>query len=96
MHFFILLLVSVCFQLRVVRAFRSTLEDLEERRSVHSLRSSRSHTGAMGNALHPLLMAKSPTTLLPPHYTDISFIDEDPNPTSRNTDLTKPTQETRI
>lgn len=29
-------------QLRVVRAFRSTLEDLEERRSVHSLRSLRS------------------------------------------------------
>lgn len=26
-------------QLRVIRAFRSTLEDLEERRSVHSLRS---------------------------------------------------------
>ncbi|XP_034939375.1 plasma membrane calcium-transporting ATPase 2 isoform X2 [Chelonus insularis] len=38
-------------QLRVIRAFKSTLEDLEERRSVHSLhslhsmRSSRSHTG---------------------------------------------------
>ncbi|XP_062712697.1 plasma membrane calcium-transporting ATPase 1 isoform X5 [Aedes albopictus] len=35
-------------QLRVVRAFRSTLEDLEERRSIHSLhslRSSRSHPG---------------------------------------------------
>lgn len=34
--------VYVCVQLRVVRAFRSTLEDLEERRSVHSLRSLRS------------------------------------------------------
>lgn len=29
-------------QLRVIRAFKSTLEDLEERRSIHSLRSSRS------------------------------------------------------
>ncbi|XP_076469656.1 uncharacterized protein LOC143299985 [Babylonia areolata] len=44
----------VCYvycQLRVVRAFKSTLEDLEEKRSVHSfhsfhsLRSSRSHHG---------------------------------------------------
>lgn len=41
----------VCCQLRVVRAFKSTLEDLEEKRSVHSfhsfhsLRSSRSHHG---------------------------------------------------
>ncbi|KAJ6215836.1 hypothetical protein RDWZM_010336, partial [Blomia tropicalis] len=36
-------------QLRVVRAFRSTLEDMEERRSIHSLhnclRTSRSHPG---------------------------------------------------
>uniref|UniRef100_A0A8D9BE47 Uncharacterized protein n=1 Tax=Cacopsylla melanoneura TaxID=428564 RepID=A0A8D9BE47_9HEMI len=32
-------------QLRVIRAFKSTLEDLEERRSVHSLRSSRSNQG---------------------------------------------------
>lgn len=56
---------SLCLQLRVIRAFKSTLEDLEERRSVHSLhslhslRSSRSHTG-----LRPLC--------------DISYIDEDP------------------
>ncbi|XP_070193159.1 uncharacterized protein [Littorina saxatilis] len=41
----------VCYQLRVVRAFKSTLEDLEDKRSVHSfhsfhsLRSSRSHHG---------------------------------------------------
>ena len=42
----------ICFfspkQLRVVRAFKSTLEDLEEKRSVHSfhsLHSSRSHQG---------------------------------------------------
>ncbi|XP_066997284.2 plasma membrane calcium-transporting ATPase 2 isoform X1 [Anabrus simplex] len=52
-------------QLRVIRAFKSTLEDLEERRSVHSLhslhslRSSRSHTG-------------------PRPLSDISYIDEDP------------------
>ncbi|KAK2725056.1 hypothetical protein QYM36_001494 [Artemia franciscana] len=32
-------------QLRVIRAFKSTLEDLEEKRSLHSLRSSRSHSG---------------------------------------------------
>merc|ERR1712223_841426 len=30
-------------QLRVIRAFRSTLEDMEEKRSVHSLRSTRSY-----------------------------------------------------
>lgn len=41
----------MCEQLRVVRAFKSTLEDLEEKRSIHSfhsfhsLRSSRSHHG---------------------------------------------------
>lgn len=32
-------------QLRVVRAFKSTLEDLEERRSIHSLRSLRNMQG---------------------------------------------------
>lgn len=43
--------ISFHWQLRVVRAFKSTLEDLEEKRSVnsfhsfHSLRSSRSHQG---------------------------------------------------
>jgi hypothetical protein len=52
--------------LRVIRAFKSTLEDMEEKRSVHSLhslqslRSSRSHPG-MGRPL-----------------SDISYIDEDP------------------
>uniref|UniRef100_A0A6B0VFM2 Calcium-transporting ATPase n=1 Tax=Ixodes ricinus TaxID=34613 RepID=A0A6B0VFM2_IXORI len=52
-------------QLRVVRAFKSTLEDVEDKRSVHSvhslhsLRSSRSHPGGT----RPL--------------SDISFIDED-------------------
>ncbi|XP_011298574.1 plasma membrane calcium-transporting ATPase 2 isoform X2 [Fopius arisanus] len=51
-------------QLRVIRAFKSTLEDLEERRSVHSLhslysmRSSRSHTG-------------------PRPLSDFTYIDED-------------------
>lgn len=95
------------FQLRVIRAFRSNLEDLEERRSVHSLRNSRSHTGAPGLYYHPFL--KSPSSLLPVNLTDISYIDEDPAPggaaggrnTSRNgvnfnTDLQKPVQETRI
>lgn len=48
-HGFVVCSCAVCFfppQLRVVRAFKSTLEDMEERRSVHSLhslRSSRSH-----------------------------------------------------
>lgn len=39
-------------QLRVVRAFRSTLEDLEERRSIHSLHSTRS---ARSHQLNPNL-----------------------------------------
>lgn len=44
-------LIFFCWQLRVVRAFKSTLEDLEEKRSIHSfhslhsIRSSRSHPG---------------------------------------------------
>ena len=55
-------------QLRVVRAFKSTLEDMEERRSVHSLhslRTSRSHPG-------------------PRPLSDISFIDEEVNAPSLN------------
>ncbi|XP_066588995.1 plasma membrane calcium-transporting ATPase 2 isoform X2 [Prorops nasuta] len=58
-------------QLRVIRAFKSTLEDLEERRSVHSLhslhsmRSSRSHTG-------------------PRPLSDFTYIDEDPTNTALN------------
>lgn len=32
-------------QLRAVRAFKSTLDEMEERRSIHSLRQSRSHPG---------------------------------------------------
>jgi len=52
-------------QLRVIRAFKSTLEDLEERRSVHSLHS-----------LHSLRSSRSHTGLRP--LSDISYIDEDP------------------
>ncbi|XP_013789247.1 plasma membrane calcium-transporting ATPase 1-like, partial [Limulus polyphemus] len=58
-------------QLRVVRAFKSTLEDMEEKRSVHSLhslhslRSSRSHPGT-----RPL--------------SDISYIDEEMKTPSSN------------
>ncbi|XP_051173458.1 plasma membrane calcium-transporting ATPase 2 isoform X1 [Leptopilina boulardi] len=58
-------------QLRVIRAFKSTLEDLEERRSVHSLhslhsmRSSRSHTG-------------------PRPLSDFTYIDEDPTNNALN------------
>ncbi len=54
----------VVLQLRVIRAFKSTLEDLEEQRSVHSLhslRSSRSHSG-----LRPM--------------SDITYIDEEGGP----------------
>lgn len=60
---------SLFLQLRVIRAFKSTLEDLEERRSIHSLhslhsmRSSRSHTG-------------------PRPLSDFTYIDEDPTNTT--------------
>lgn len=37
--------VFVCLQLRVIRAFKSTLEDLEERRSIHSYRTTTSSRG---------------------------------------------------
>lgn len=53
-------------QLRVVRAFKSTLEDLEERRSVaslHSLRSSRSAQPIHGGA--GLMAGSSPPQLTP-------------------------------
>lgn len=40
-------------QLRVVRAFKSNLEDLEDRRSIHSLRSLKGNkTPALGNLFH--------------------------------------------
>jgi len=45
-------------QLRVIRAFRSTLEDLEERRSVHSSRSFRSQ-------LNPYFNTGTQRTLTP-------------------------------
>lgn len=59
---------SLCLQLRVIRAFKSTLEDLEERRSVHSLHS-----------LHSLRSSRSHTGPWPPRpLSDITYIDEDP------------------
>ncbi|KAI4473690.1 hypothetical protein M0802_015983 [Mischocyttarus mexicanus] len=65
---------SLFLQLRVIRAFKSTLEDLEERRSVHSLhslhsmRSSRSHTG-------------------PRPLSDFTYIDEDPTNATTTTSM---------
>lgn len=65
---------SLCLQLRVIRAFKSTLEDLEERRSVHSLHS-----------LHSLRSSRSHTGPWPPRpLSDITYIDEDPaNPVAQ-------------
>ncbi|ACY70504.1 hypothetical protein DVIR88_6g0041 [Drosophila virilis] len=53
-------------QLRVIRAFRSTLEDLNERRSMHSLHSLRSPRTGMptGSGVHPLYNLN----LLSPNY----------------------------
>merc|ERR1719209_1529136 len=51
-------------QLRVIRAFKSTLEDLEERRSCHSLHS-----------LHSMRNSRSQMGNRP--MSDISYIDED-------------------
>lgn len=45
---------KIYLQLRVIRAFKSTLEDLEDRRSIHSLRSLRSGAGG-GNVMSSLL-----------------------------------------
>nr|XP_015903633.1 plasma membrane calcium-transporting ATPase 2 isoform X4 [Parasteatoda tepidariorum] len=56
-------------QLRVVRAFKSTLEDMEERRSVHSLHS-----------LHSLRSSRSH----PKQLSEISYIDEDVKTPSPN------------
>lgn len=62
---------SLCLQLRVIRAFKSTLEDLEERRSVHSLHS-----------LHSLRSSRSHTGPWPPRpLSDITYIDEDSSAT---------------
>lgn len=41
--------------MRVIRAFKSTLEDLEDRRSIHSLRSLRSGAAGGGNVMSSLL-----------------------------------------
>lgn len=76
--FFFFVLLFVCMfpyfflsfqQLRVVRAFKSTLEDMEERRSVHSLHS-----------LHSLRSSRSH----PKQLSDISYIDEDVKTPSPN------------
>lgn len=88
----------VCFhfypyhmQLRVIRAFRSTLEDLEERRSVHSLRSLRQNpnftyfTGTQKNltpfAAHQQLLQRggnqSAAAAMSSNLPDMSYIDED-------------------
>uniref|UniRef100_A0A182PBW8 Calcium-transporting ATPase n=1 Tax=Anopheles epiroticus TaxID=199890 RepID=A0A182PBW8_9DIPT len=78
-------------QLRVVRAFRSTLEDLEERRSIHSLhslRSSRSHPGGMStsgtmtsqglsNLLYPPGSNIQTGRLIGTNVGDLKYIDED-------------------
>ncbi|XP_054163372.1 plasma membrane calcium-transporting ATPase 2-like isoform X2 [Oppia nitens] len=64
-------------QLRVVRAFRSTLEDMEERRSVHSLHSLRTSRSLPG----------------PRPLSDISYIDEEvsaPSPNDYPCDTTGP------
>lgn len=61
------------------------MEDLEERRSVHSMRSSRSHTGGIGGVT-PGMYAQptrpyTSTLTVPPlsvNYTEISYIDEEP------------------
>ncbi|GAB0092104.1 Calcium-transporting ATPase [Sergentomyia squamirostris] len=98
-------------QLRVIRAFKSTLEDLEERRSVHSLhslRSSRSPTGILHQPSggHQLLV---PLSLGGHRLTggatiggingntpgDIIYIDEEPKVTTTD-DLPKLVTETRI
>lgn len=61
------------------------MEDLEERRSVHSLRSSRSHTGGIGGVTPGMYAQPNrggyATTLTVPlsvNYTEISYIDEEP------------------
>jgi hypothetical protein len=50
-------------QLRVIRAFRSTLEDLEERRSLHSIRSLRS--GQVNNSVGSQNIASISSLLYP-------------------------------
>lgn len=76
----------------MIRAFRSTLEDLEERRSVHSLhslRSSRSNTGLqtgqqMQTATHLLIPHRQQQPQLSASIPcDITYIDDDSQITAR-------------
>lgn len=72
-------------QLRVIRAFKSTLEDLEERRSVHSLHS-----------LHSLRSSRSHTGPWPPRpLSDITYIDEDPSATKLSPQAHQPSRNDR-
>lgn len=75
------MLILFCWQLRVVRAFKSTLEDLEEKRSVHSfhslhsIRSSRSHQGPRtiseeANSHHEKFLRTPPPDLNSPQSPD--------------------------
>lgn len=58
-------------QLRVVRAFKSTLEDIEDRRSIHSLRSLRNaqssgaHSSAISSLFYPNKYVKVKQQLSP-------------------------------
>ena len=74
-------------QLRVVRAFKSTLEDIEEKRSIHSfhsfhsIRSSRSHQGhrplsevEVLHSNHHYRIKKSPSTGQNGSYTNMAMI----------------------
>lgn len=56
-------------QLRVVRAFKSTLEDLEDRRSIHSMRSLRNTQGSgdKPSALSTLLFQNKAYFKINPH-----------------------------
>ena len=76
-------------QLRVVRAFKSTLEDLEEKRSIHSfhslhsIRSSRSHQGhrPLSEELHAnhYRIRKSPSTGQNGSYTNMAMVIQEHN-----------------
>ena len=77
--------VSCLTQLRVVRAFKSTLEDIEEKRSLHSfhslhsLRSSRSHHGwhrPMSEELNIVVDIRQGTRVVEPNasYTNMALV----------------------
>ncbi|EDV90476.1 GH23620 [Drosophila grimshawi] len=84
---FVCSLISFGFQLRVIRAFRSNLEDLSERRSMHSLHSLRTPRTAASNAAvgHPLYNIN----LLSPNYS--SNASKQQHPQSQSTQ--KPTSQ---